>query len=99
MTTTPSSIRLTADSPAYSTYAPSTASGRAAGDPEHRVGRVLVDRDGVARPGESPGAQEDEVVGARAEHDVLRLDAGIPGDRRPEVGIAAVRVGVDLGKR
>ena len=52
------------------------------GEPEERVRRLVGNRDGVARPGERARDEQDQVVGARAEHDVLRLDARVLGDRR-----------------
>ena len=131
MTITPSSSSGTAVSPAYSKYASSTTSGRAAGsgrevaervaraaaerqsrrvvadrragelgcDAEERIGRIRRHRHDVAGARERAGAQEDEVVAARAEHDVLRLDAGVGGDRLVDAGIAAVRIRVHVGER
>ncbi len=130
MTTTPSSSRCAAVSPAYSQYASSTTSGRAAGqvaqlarrvvwaarerhrrigvadlrageagcDGVQRVRGRVGDRDRVARPREGPRAEQDQVVRARAEHDLVRLDAGVVADRPQQLGVAAVRVGVDLGE-
>ena len=51
------------------------------GDPKERIGRRLRDGDRVARAGVGPRAEQDQVVGARAEHDVLRFDARVVGDR------------------
>ena len=50
-------------------------------------------------PGERARAQQDEVVAARAEHDVLRLDARVRGDRLVDARVAAVRIRVDVGER
>ena len=69
-------------------------------DPVERVGRLVRDRDRVARPDERAGAEEDQVVAARAEHDVLRLDARVVARSRARAArVAAVRVRVDLGER
>ena len=76
---------------------------RRAGDPDggsvERVRLVGHDRDLVAGARERPRAEQDQVVGAGAEHDVLRLDARIPRDRRDQLREAAVRVRVDIGER
>jgi hypothetical protein len=50
------------------------------GDAEERVRRVVGDRDPVAGTGERARAEEDEVVGASAEDDVLWLDARVGRD-------------------
>ena len=50
-------------------------------DAEERIRRRRRDRDRVAGPGERARAEQDQVVGARAEHDVLGLDARVVGDR------------------
>ena len=50
-------------------------------DPVERVGRRGRDRDRVARPGERARAEQDQVVGADAEHDLVGIDAGVVGDR------------------
>ena len=130
-TTTPSWMRPAAVSPAYSKYASSTTSGRAAGSgPKPPVGlfgrqqnvtagdvvtdlgsgdvrgntedwvrRCLRDRDGVAGARKRARAQHDEVVRARAENDVLRLDARVPRDARYELRKPAVRVLVRASER
>ena len=61
-------------------------------DAKERVGRLVGDRDAVARPGERARAEKDQVVGAGAEHDVLGLDARVARDRVDELPVAAVRV-------
>ena len=63
--------------------------GELRGDPVERVRRRLRDRDRVARPGEGARAEQDQVVGARAEHDVVRRDAVVVGDRRAQRAVAA----------
>ena len=73
--------------------------GQLGGDAEERVRRLLRDRDGVAGPRERAPAEQEQVVGARAEHDVLRLDAGVRRDRLVDPRIAAVRIRVDLRER
>ena len=65
------------------------------GDLEHRVGRIVRDRNAIARAGERARDEQDQVVRARTEHDVLRRDACVAGDRLLEPRIAAVRIGVD----
>ena len=66
------------------------------GDAKERVRRLVRDRDRVARPGERARAEQDQVVGARAEHDVLRRDARVARDRGDdELRVAAVRILVD----
>src|SRR5580765_4256172 len=73
------------------------------GDLEHRIGRIVCDRDPVTRTCECTSDEQDQVVRARAEDDVLRRDTGVVGDRLLEPGVAAVRVRVDarqlLGER
>ena len=65
------------------------------GDLEHRIGRVVRDRDAVSRTGEGTGDEQDQVVRARTEDDVLRRNTRVVGDRLLEPGIAAVRIRVD----
>ena len=52
-------------------------------------------------PGAGVGArtEQDQIVGAGAEHDVLRLDAGVVGDRTAELAVAAGRVAADARER
>ena len=47
------------------------------GDAIERIRRLVGDRDDVAGAGERARDEQDQVVGARAEHDVLRRDAGV----------------------
>ena len=68
-------------------------------DPEERVRRLVGDRDRVTGTCEGARAEQDQVVRARAEHDVLRADAGVARDRVDELRIAAVRVRVDARER
>ena len=68
------------------------------GDLEHRIGRVVRDRDPVSRTCECTSDEQDQVVRARTEDDVLRGDTGVVGDRLLEPGVAAVRIGVDAGQ-
>ena len=73
--------------------------GQVRGDAEERVRRLVGDGHAVARAGEGSGAEEDEIVGPGAQHDVLGLDAGVAGDRRGQLRVAAVRVVLDVGER
>jgi hypothetical protein len=73
--------------------------GEPGGDAEERVGRLVGDGDAVARSREGARAEEDQVVCARAEDDVLGADARVLGDRLVDVRVPAVRVGVDAGER
>ena len=73
--------------------------GELRADSVQRIRRLRCDRDDVSRPGERARAQEDEVVGACSEHDVLGLDARIPRDALHELRKATVRVPVHLGER
>ena len=58
-------------------------------DAKERVGRRGRDGDRVAGPRISPRAEQDQVVGARAEHDVLRLHTGVVRDRAAQLAVAA----------
>ena len=69
------------------------------GHAKERIRGIRGDRDDVAGAGEGPSAEQDEVVSARAEHHVLRLDARVVGDRLVDQRVAAVGVGVDVGER
>ena len=60
---------------------PTSAPGELRGDAIERIRRRRRDRDRVARTRRTRVRKEDQVVGARAEHDVLRLDAVVVGDR------------------
>jgi len=64
-----------------------------------RIRPLVGDRDDVAGTGKRSGAEQDEVVGARPEDDVLRRDPGITRDPSDERGKASVRIGVHLGER
>jgi len=65
------------------------------GDLEHRVGRIVRNRNAIPRAGERARDEHDQVVCTRTEHDVLRRNSGVAGDRLLEPRIAAVRIGVD----
>ena len=68
-------------------------------DAIERVRRGRRDRDPVAGAGERAGAEQDQVVGARAEDDVLGLDAVVVGDRPAQLPVAARRVAAHAGER
>ena len=65
------------------------------GDAVERVGRRGRDRDRVAGPGEAARAEQDQVVGADAEHDLVGVDAVVVGDRAAQLVVAAGRVAAD----
>ncbi len=73
--------------------------GEIRGDAEEGVGRVVGDRHAVARAGKGSRAEEDEVVRAGAQNDVLRLHAGVPCHRRGQLHVAAVWVVLDVRER
>ena len=67
--------------------------------PEERIRRLAAGSRRRRRGRRTTRAtQQDQVVGAGAEHDVLRLDARVRGDRLVDARIAAVRVRVDLAR-
>ena len=69
------------------------------GNPVNGIRAPRLDRDLVARPRERARAQEDQVVGADAEHDVLGIDAVVVGDRAVQLLVAAGRIVVDPRER
>ena len=78
---------------------PDGRAGETAGDSVERIRRLVRDRHHVAVAGERARDEQDQIVGARTEDDVLRLDARVRGDRRDQLRIAAVRILVDARER
>ena len=75
------------------------SSGELGRDAKERIGRIRRDGHDVTRPCERARAEQNEVVRARAEHDVLGLDARVRGDRLVDQRIAAVRIRVHRSER
>ncbi len=69
------------------------------GSREEWIGRLVRDRDPVARAGERSRAEQDEVVGAGAQDDVLRRHPRVAGDGGRQVRVPAVRVVLHVGDR
>ncbi len=64
-------------------------------EPVQRISGVVGDRDRVARARIAARAEQDQVVGPDPEHDVVRLDAVVAGDRLAQLAVAARRIAVD----
>ena len=69
------------------------------GHPEERVRRLVDNGDPVAGTGERSRSEEDEVVGARTQDDVLRIDIRVARDGGNQLRVAAVGIAVDVGQR
>ena len=69
--------------------------GDPGGDAVERVRRLVAIATRSPGAGVGPRAQHQDVVGSRAEHDVLRLDAVVVGDCAQELREAAVPVRLD----
>ena len=67
--------------------------------PVQGIGRLVGNGYPVARARVGARAEHQQIVGARAEDDVLGLDAVVVGDRLQQLRKAAVQVGLDPLKR
>jgi hypothetical protein len=73
--------------------------GKPRRDPDQRIRRLVEHAHDVTRPCERSRGEQQQVVGACAEHDARRLDARVLGDRLEQRRKAAVRVPLDLCQR
>src|SRR6266511_2994758 len=69
------------------------------GDPEERVRGLVEHAHSVPRTREGSRAEQDQIVGARAEDDLLDADACVRRDRVEQRGETAVRIALDLLQR